>query len=438
MTLPIATQPQSRWVHDRQLMNDILESLGFASDDFNIEEYWQAVDNLEKTLNLDYVRMDFGMPGLSPQHIAVNEHIRAIRSADIVRSYPPAPGLPQLRQQFAHFLGCMLRKPISGENVFVTCGGTQALFVAQAVVARIQAPRNKMVFLTPAYPPMISQARLVGLEPVCIEIGIADTKPLAIRLAEVLAQNDVAAICWASPNNPSWAILDQGELIAIAQLCHDFDVIAIEDLTYLGMVDCSSAPMQFGMPSISAYVNRYFLVASASKMFSYAGERIGFLLGSPELLEHRNSQLETMFETDSVRRACVSTIFNSTAGAPHSAQYAMTALLRSVNSQETDIQERLSVYASRAATLKAMLLRHGFNLIYHDDCPSANGFYVCFSYPGLSGLELTKEFLYCGIAVLPLSIFGSQLLNGVRACVGRIDAAQFDWLEQRLSQFHRR
>lgn len=127
-------------------------------------------------------------------------------------------------------------------------------------------------------------------------------------------------------------------------------------------------------------------------------------------------------------------MFNLTAGAPHSAQHAIAAVLSAINENRLDLEAFLSDYAERAKRLKQLLQRHGFYLIYDtDNTYELNGFYLCFGYPGLSGIELVRKLLHIGVTVLPLSLFGSERIDGVRACVGRVDDESFILLEERMA-----
>lgn len=431
-----STSPQSS---DREKIDSIIKSAGLDYGEFHIEEFWSAVDHLENKLNFQYVRMDFGVPGLTPPQDGLQTHQQTLLQGQIPQQYPPHSGVPALNSAMAQFVSDRLDTPVTGKDFFVTCGATQALFVAQSVAVKLNPKASSVVFLTPNYPPMCAQARFLGMDVHSIEVDGNRGEALLESIRAVFETGTVAAFCWASPSNPGWTVLNDQELAGIAALCKSHNVIPIEDLTYLGMVTSPTATDKTApviLPSIAKYADDYFLVMSTSKMLSYAGERIGFLAGSKHLLETRNDTLKDAFGVDSVRRACGSVIFNTTGGAPHSAQYAVATTLEAINRKEYDLDGVLSVYLERAKTLKKLLQQHGFYLIYateNDD--ELDGFYVSFGYPGLSELALLQELLYLGVTVLPLSIFGSRRSDGVRACVGRLSEDKLAMLATRLKEF---
>lgn len=422
----------SKW--NRKSVEEIYDSICSQDGEFSIEEYWSIIDEVEQMLSVDFVRLDFGLPGLMPADECLTKHMAMLKPGELPQKYPPYAGIPELRREVASFVSSRLRIECQEKNVFVTCGGTQALFIAQAVVAKLTAGRKRIVLLSPTYPPLISQARFLGLDIVTIEIDSKRGVALVNEVKQIFNEGGVVAICWSSPSNPAWRVLTHQELELIAVLCEDFNVIPIEDLTYFGMHDKGHLDGRTAFPSIAQYTDDYFLVLSASKMLNYAGERIGFLAASSKLLDYESNYLEDAFGTKLMRRVCGSLIFNLTAGAPHSAQYGVAAVLAAINSGTIDLNGTLSTYVKRSRTVKRLLKENGFYLIYSDGYEEdLDGFYICFGYPGVSSIELLRELLYVGITVLPLSVFGSVRSDGVRACIGRLNEEKLILLASRLA-----
>jgi aspartate/methionine/tyrosine aminotransferase len=172
-------------------------------------------------------------------------------------------------------------------------------------------------------------------------------------------------------------------------------------------------------------------------MFSYAGERVGLILSSSALMERHYAGLEETFGTSHVRRAINKSVFNLTAGAPHSAQYGIAALLTAVTDGEYDLSRELSAYGRRAEAVKEVFAENGFHLIYESDVsgPVQHGFYFTFGYPGFNGVELLRELLHYGLTALPLEIFGSCRADGLRACVALVRDEDMPKLAARAARF---
>jgi len=369
--------------NNRIEVDRVISTAGLDNGKFHIEEFWSAVDSLKNNSDFKYIRMDFGVPGLKPAVHGIKTHLDILQQGEISQQYPPYAGVSDLRCSMSEFISSRLETPFSADDIFVTCGATQALFIAQSITSTLHTTASSIVFLTPNYPPMCAQARFLGVDAISIEVDGKRGSKLIDEIRNVFEKNTVSALCWASPSNPGWMILNHEELASIAALCKEFNVIPIEDLTYLGMIGTDKQNLPDALPSIAKYIDDYILVLSTSKMLSYAGERIGFMVGSPHLLNTESSKLKQRFGMTSVRRACGSLIFNLTGGAPHSAQYAVADVIDSINRGYYDIDNFLSTYTKRAKKLSKILSDNGFYLVYSSGIDEdLKGFYVSFGYPG--------------------------------------------------------
>jgi aspartate/tyrosine/aromatic aminotransferase len=98
------------------------------------------------------------------------------------------------------------------------------------------------------------------------------------KLEEILSEGNISSILYSNPNNPSWICFTDRELRIIGELSTKYDVIVLEDLAYFNMdfrVDHSKPGEPPFQPSVAKYTDNYILLISSSKIFSYAGQRIG-------------------------------------------------------------------------------------------------------------------------------------------------------------------
>ena len=96
----------------------------------------------------------------------------------------------------------------------------------------------------------------------------------------------MSSILYSNPNNPAWICLTEEELETIARLADEYGAVVIEDLAYFGMdfrQDYSRPGVPPFQPSVARHTDRFVLLISSSKVFSYAGERIGMLVVSDAL-----------------------------------------------------------------------------------------------------------------------------------------------------------
>ena len=216
----------------------------------------------------------------------------------------------------------------------------------------------------------------------------------------------------------------------------------MEDLAYFGMdfrQDVSKPGEPPYQPTVARYTENWTLLISSSKVFSYAGQRIGMMVISDKLFNTRAPDLKRYYNSDNVGYAMIfGTMYSLSSGTTHSAQYGLAAMLKAANEGQLDITEAVKEYGKKAKIMKKLFTENGFEIVYDTDIdkPLADGFYFTFSYPGFSGEELLNTLIFYGISAISLAITGSERLEGIRACVSLVKREQFPDLEFRLKKFH--
>ena len=130
-------------------------------------------------------------------------------------------------------------------------------------------------------------------------------------------------------------------------------------------------------------------------------------------------------------------LYALSAGASHTAQYALAAIFKAVNNGTYNYISEVREYGKKASIMKVLFQKYGFRIVYDMDLdePIADGFYFTLSYPGFEGPQLVQELLYYGISAISLEITGSSRKEGLRACVSQVRRDQFPVLEERLKCF---
>jgi aspartate/methionine/tyrosine aminotransferase len=191
-------------------------------------------------------------------------------------------------------------------------------------------------------------------------------------------------------------------------------------------------------PTVARYTDKYMLLISSSKAFSYAGQRVGIMAMSDSLYHSRYPDLRRYYSSEVFGLAMIyGALYALSAGTGHSAQFALAAILKSANNGEFNFVDVVREYGRKAAIMKKIFTDHGFNIVYDKDIdlPLADGFYFTISYPGFQGDELLEKLLYYGISAISLEITGSRRKEGLRACVSQVSRDQFDDLSYRVKRF---
>ena len=425
-----------------EIVNKVIRDCGLSSiGKASIREIKRLVDCLEKESGQRFVRMEMGIPGLPASSIGIDAQIEALRNG-VASIYPDIQGLPELKHEIARFIKLFINAEVNPEGCIPTVGSMQGGFASFMTVNRMVEGKNTTLFIDPGFPVHKQQIKILGLEYRSFDVYNYRGQALRHKLEEMLSDGKVSSLLYSNPNNPAWFCLTEEELGIIAEVARKYDVVVIEDLADFGMdfrKDYSKPGQPPYQPSIAHYYDKYILLISSSKVFSYAGERIGMLAISDALFHSQAQALMKYYGTNSFGHAFIfGTMYALSSGTSHSSQYALAALLKAVNDGRYNFVEGVKEYGEKAAIMKKLFTDNGFRIVYDKDLdePIADGFYFTFSYPGFTGTELLEKLVYYGISAISLSITGSERTEGIRACVSLVSRDQFPDLEYRLRRFH--
>ena len=429
--------PIDRDIVDQKLRENKIEDLGLAT----IREIKKLVDTIEQATGERYIRMEMGIPGLPPAQIGIEAEKEAL-DRGVPAIYPDIFGIAPLKSEISRFVKLFLDLDVSPEGCIPTVGSMQGSFAAFMTLNRMYADREGTLFLDPGFPVHKQQLKVMGQEYKSFDVYDYRGEKLRDKLESYLSTGKVSSILYSNPNNPSWICFTDKELRIIGELANKYKVIVIEDLAYFGMdfrKDYSKPGVPPYQPTVAKFTDNYVLLISSSKIFSYAGQRIGMMVVSKKLFETTAPDLLRYYKFDNVGKALIfGTLYSLSSGTSHTPQYGLAAILKAVNEGEYDYRKIVMEYGEKAKIMKKLFLDNGFRIVYDtdEDNPIADGFYFTFSYPGFSGTELLNELIYYGISAITLAITGSDRLEGIRACVSLVQREQFPALEERLKKFN--
>lgn len=428
---------------DRRVVGDIVDSQKFQLASASIRELNAVAAAIEKRLGIRFIHMEFGIPGLHTDEVAIAGEIQALKERRVSHLYAPYDGVPELKEEAATFVKLFMNVDVPPTSVVPTIGAMHGCFGSLALAGRMAEGKRTILFLEPSFPSNKLQTRFLGLDVAGVDLYDHRGESLIAAIEAVAQKGSLAAVFWSSPNNPSWVVLKESELQGIARVCDEYGALAIEDLAYFGMDTRQNyyvpgkPPYQ---PTVLRYTPRSISIISTSKVFSYAGQRCGLTITHPELMQMSAPALRRWTGTDNVGHAFVhGTLYPMISCVPESPQYGLLALLRAVNRGETRAFDVAKEYTRRAKVMKRLFLENGFRLVYDNDLgePLADGFYFTIAYPAYAnGGDLLRELIHYGISAVTLETTGSTRIEGLRACVSMTGEDQFDTLAYRLRRFH--
>ena len=194
--------------------------------------------------------------------------------------YSVTYGAENLREALARKASKAMQREIDPETqVVVTCGGTEAMM---GVVMSICNPGDKIMDLSPFYENYSADAILSGAEPIFIPL-VPPTFEFDINLVEEGFKQGARAIIVCNPSNPCGKVFTEEELLAIGKLAIKYDAFVVTDEVYEHMV---YAPHKHTyMASLPGMFEHTITCNSLSKTFSITGWRLGYVVGTEEVIE---------------------------------------------------------------------------------------------------------------------------------------------------------
>lgn len=396
---------------------------------------------LEKKYGIPLIRMDQGSPSISINRYGQEEEKRAIDSG-IGNTYPPADGIPELKNAASRFIKAFMNIDLAPAGCIPTTGSVAGSFGAFIAVTQRIPGKDKVLFIDPGFPIQKSQLRILGIEWKNFDIfAHRGAAKLEAKLREEMASGDIAAIIYSNPNNPAWICLEEEELQVIGKLATEYDAIVMEDLAYFCMdyrKDLSRPFEEPYLPTAARYTDNYILLLSASKIFSYAGQRIALCCISDKLYGRQYPALAARYQDTGVFGSTLTAaiLYMITSGCTATTQYAYAKMLDLSCAGTINFIDDTREYERRAKKMKDIFCRHGFHIVYDKDVTMevGDGFFFTLGYKDMTGEQLAAELVRYGISSICLTTTGS-LQKGVRACVSRMKDSLYGVLEERVTAF---
>ena len=426
---------------DKKLVEDKIEELRIPDiGKASIREIVALVNLVEEASDFKYIRMEMGVPGLPPAKVGVEAEKEAL-DRGVSAIYPMVDGLKPLKEESSKFIKNFLNVDVAPAGCIPTTGSMQGTYAAFMAAGNCDKKKDTVLFIDPGFPVQKQQMMVLGQKYDTFDVFNYRGDKLKEKLESYLAKGNINSIVYSNPNNPAWICFNDEELQIIGELANKYDVIVMEDLAYFGMdfrTDFSKPGEAPYPPSVAHYTDNFVLFISSSKIFSYAGQRIGMMAISDKLFSRDYPDLQERFKgTTFGAIITLRLLYSLSSGTCHSAQWALTAMFKAANNGEFNFVEGVKAYGERAKEMKRLFLENGFKVVYENDLgvPIADGFYFTIGYPGMTGNELVANLLFYGISAIALDNTGSDE-EGIRACVSFVLPHQFGDLEERLKLFN--
>ena len=418
----------------QEILNGKLREMGI--DDISrttIRQCSMVGSALEEVSGQEFSHLEFGVPGIPACPIGIEAQKKAL-DRGIPSIYPSVQGIPELKQNASRFVKAFIDIDIDPKGIVPTVGSMQGSMTSILECSQLQPGKDTILYICPGFSAHGRLPEIMGIKNVTFDIYEYRAEKLRAKLESYFSQGNIAAILYSNPNNPAWICLTEEELHIIGELATQYDVIVLEDMAYLCMDFRKDMSVPFEPPfqsTVARYTDNYIMLLSASKIFSYAGERIALVCISDKLYHREYPALKEKWGIAKFGdNFILNYLYVNTSGASHSAQYAFSAMMEASVDGRYNFVKELRDYGLRANRSRQIFEANGFHLVYDKDMEQtiSDGFFYTVTYKNLSNRDLLENLLRCGIIAIPLNTTGSGQ-SGIRVCVSRLLS---DWDFRRL------
>lgn len=222
------------------------------------------------------VNLAQGFPDF-PAPPEVKEAARSAIDADI-NQYSVTWGAKPFRDAIAAYYRRFYNLELDPEReLTVCCGATEGMV---ATMLGLLNEGDEIVVFEPFYENYWPDSQLSGVTVRYVTLHAPDWTFERDELRAAFTPR-TRAIVLNSPNNPTGRVFNLEELTSIAELCKEFDALAITDEIYEHVV--FEGTRHIPILTLPGMRERAVLVNSLSKTFSVTGWRVGWVVAPPDL-----------------------------------------------------------------------------------------------------------------------------------------------------------
>ena len=189
-------------------------------------------------------------------------------------------GLESLREKIAAYLRMRYRVAYSPKDeILVTVGASEGIDLAMRALV---CPGDEVLIPEPSYVSYAPTVTFAGGTPVPVRTFAKDCfamKPENLRAA---ITEKTKALIMPYPNNPTGGVMTREQLMDIARVIEDTDIVVISDEIYSELIYGGHEHTAFA--SISGMRERTITLNGFSKAFAMTGWRVGYACAPRELL----------------------------------------------------------------------------------------------------------------------------------------------------------
>ena len=359
-----------------------------------IREIFEYGNKRKAEIGADKV-FDFsiGNPSVPAPKSVDNAIIDLVENFDSValHGYTSAQGDGKVRETIANYVNKRFGTDITANNIYMTCGAAASLTI---VMNAIMQKDDECIVFTPYFPEYGVFLERTGAKLVAVD-SEEKTFQIDIDKFENAITEKTKAVIINSPNNPSGVVYTVETIEKMCKVLNDkqeeygHPIFLITDEPYRELVyDDTEVPYMIN------YYDNTFVCYSYSKALSLPGERIGYIVVSPKMVD----------EADAYAAVC---------GAGRALGYVCApSLYQRVIERCIDETADISIYKTNRDLLYNALTEMGYECVYPD-----GAFYLFVKAMCEDAHEFCEKAKDYELLLVPADSFGTPGYVRVSYCV---------------------
>lgn len=238
-----------------------------------IRRFFDLVAEMDDVVSLGVGEPDFD----TPYHIR-DYGIYALEKGKTF--YTSNSGLKELRQEISKYLNRKYNldyDPLS--EILVTVGGSEAIDIGLRAILN---EGDEVIIPEPSYVSYKPCTILAGGVPVTIDLKNENNFRLTKKELEEKITSKTKVLILPFPNNPTGAIMEEEDLLEIAEVVKEKNIIVMTDEIYS---ELTYKNKHFSIAAIPGMKERTIYINGFSKAFAMTGWRLGYVCAPKPIIE---------------------------------------------------------------------------------------------------------------------------------------------------------
>ncbi|MEE3213159.1 MAG: aminotransferase class I/II-fold pyridoxal phosphate-dependent enzyme [Thermoproteota archaeon] len=328
------------------------------------------------------IHLEVGEPDFKPPESVQNSLLQIYNGG--FGKYGPSEGIPEFRDSIATFANNHFDCQISSRNVMVVPGARFGVFLTFSTLLNYG---DEVIIIEPAWPAYRQCAINSGIKIRAIKTKLEDAWEPSLEDIKSSVNNNTKMIVLNYPNNPTGKILSKELQDSIFEIAKDNNLFILSDEIY------SNYSNKKWKSALSYNYEKTIVTQSFSKSHSMTGYRIGYVIGSNNIIE-KMAKLQSL---------CLTNV----------SEPIQFLAMKSIND---DVSENARIMRERLGILSELAQK--MNLEF--EVPDGAMYIFARTKSKINTSELAEKLLEYGLAIAPGNAFGDyQHFFRLSACVDK-------------------